>query len=149
MFITLATPLWTILMRNSTWLSKRCQVKWIEKRAIYVFSPQPALGAGKHPARRVWEHTPLKYYFRRALFHCDNIDYLCTYKLNRMVRWIRWHYMQAQGSEFESCRSEANTPGLGHPPPPSPHTHTQHCIFMSRTDNIYFFLCILSSVTPQ
>ena len=64
---------------------------------------------------------------------------------------------QAQGSELKPWRSEANTPGLGHAPPPPPptHTNTQHCIFMSRNENIFCFFetgtpkCILSFVTPQ
>ena len=113
---------WTILMRSSTWLSQRCQVKLIEMRVIYVSSSEPTLAASKRPARRVWEHTPLKYYFSRALFHCNIIClklfvHIGAYRLNRMVRWIRWHCLQAQGLEFVPWRSEANTPGLGHGTP--------------------------------
>ena len=55
--LTCINTSWTILMRNSTWL---CQVKWIEKRAIYVPSPEHTLVVSKRPAQRIWEHTPLK-----------------------------------------------------------------------------------------
>ena len=76
---------WTILMRNSTWLSQRCQVTYIEKRAIYVSTPE--LRSPPASALLVGFGFAERCFF--AIMYVWN--YLCTYRLNRMVRWIRWH----------------------------------------------------------